>query len=168
MDAVSSSQWVLPPGLPQAWLAALQPSTSTIPTVSQLPTSRQQLEDEEEPTPPIPSNLLGRDCLYGFTISAEIQETYDSRGFPNPYTDLDVRRQENTDSAVYSVARQLGMTVAISYPDGRDVIVWFTFSRGGRIRGKQIPTASRLERFAKELGITEKPQWHDAWPDAQE
>ncbi|KAJ7234887.1 hypothetical protein B0H12DRAFT_1238936 [Mycena haematopus] len=164
MDAASSSQRVIPPGLPQAWLAILQPSKSTIPRFP----ARQP--DEKEPVPPIPSCLLDRDCFYGFTISAEIQETYDSLGFPNPYTDIDVRRRENIDSAVYSVASRLGishMTVAVSYPHGRDVVVWFTFSQRGIIRGpRQIPTASRLERFAAELGITEKPQWHDAWPDA--
>ncbi|KAJ7057036.1 hypothetical protein C8F01DRAFT_1153167, partial [Mycena amicta] len=98
---------------------------------------------EKEPPPPIPSELVGRECLYGFIITEDIY-----------------RRREITHSAFYNVARP-------TRPRGHDDIAWFSYTKGGIVRVKQVPIASSIERFAMELGIEEKPQWHDAWVNYQ-
>ncbi|KAJ6470136.1 hypothetical protein DFH09DRAFT_1110955 [Mycena vulgaris] len=123
--------------------------------------------DETESPPRIPSKLLGRDCLYGFIITDALMETYSALDFPNDYSDSHFRRRENARIAIHSVAERLGLTVSIDHPHGHDDIVWFSYAKGGIVRVKQVPIASKLERFATELGITEKAEWHDAWPDLQ-
>jgi hemolysin activation/secretion protein len=65
--------------------------------------------------------------------------------------------------AIYELATRLGLRVSIDHLDGHDDILWFSYTRGGVVQTKQVPIASRLERFAKALGITEKARWHDAW-----
>ncbi|KAJ7488545.1 hypothetical protein B0H11DRAFT_2230079 [Mycena galericulata] len=161
MEAALPRQWVVPSSLPQAWLATLQPPK---PTGPQLRARRQP--DEKEPPPPIPSKLLGRDCLYGFIVTDDLMETYNALDFPNDNTDSHFRRRENAHTAIHSVAERLGLKVSIDHPQGHDDIIWFSYAKAGIVQVKQVPIASKLERFATELGITEKAEWHDAWLDA--
>jgi hypothetical protein len=64
-------------------------------------------------------------------------------------------------TTIYTIAQSLGLKVFIDHLDTHD-IAWFSYTKGGIVKAKRVPTAPRLERFAKELGLTEKPQWHDA------
>ncbi|KAJ6630359.1 hypothetical protein B0H10DRAFT_2208028 [Mycena sp. CBHHK59/15] len=162
MEAPLSRQWVVPPSLPQAWLATLQPPE---PTVPHTPALRQP--DEQEPPPPIPSKLLGSECLYGYTITDEVMETYRAVHFPNDHSDNDFRRREYNHAAIHSVATRLGLKVFIDHPHGHDNVIWFSYARGGVVQVKQVPSASKLERFATELGIMEKAEWHAAWLDVK-
>ncbi|KAJ7626450.1 hypothetical protein B0H17DRAFT_1340239 [Mycena rosella] len=94
-------------------------------------------------------------------------ETYSALDFPNDNSDSHFRRRENAHTAIHSVAERLGLKVSIDHPHGHDDIIWFSYAKGGIVQVKQIPIASKLERFATELGITEKAEWHDAWLEAQ-
>ncbi|KAJ6522785.1 hypothetical protein DFH09DRAFT_1191184 [Mycena vulgaris] len=67
---------------------------------------------------------------------------------------------------IYSVAERLGFTVEIDWAEpeieNSEDIMWVSYTKGGLVKVTEVPTASRLERFATELGITEKIQWLDA------
>ncbi|KAF7365356.1 hypothetical protein MVEN_00407600 [Mycena venus] len=116
---------------------------------------------DTEPPPPIPDNLLGRECLYGYIVTAELMETYRATHHPNdplPNPNLCLAWNHTT---IYNVATSLGLKVFIDHLDTHD-IAWFSYTKGGIVKARRVPTPPRLERFAKELGLTEQPQWHDA------
>ncbi|KAK7062264.1 hypothetical protein R3P38DRAFT_692192 [Favolaschia claudopus] len=119
----------------------------------------------EEPVPPIPEDLLktGNECLYGFTIPEELIEAY-CMARP-PAHQLSALRRKLDRTALYRLAESHGLRndFGIAYYHGlHDDILWFSNTRYGVIRIPEVPTVSRLERFAKALGIEEKPQWLDA------
>ncbi|KAJ7057035.1 hypothetical protein C8F01DRAFT_1153163 [Mycena amicta] len=150
----NTRQWVDPPPLPE-WLVPVESEPTPITPQSV----------EKEPPPPIPSQLVGREYLYGFIITEELVEVHSAL---EPSTTPHYRRREITHSAFYNVARRLGLAVYIDEPRGHDDIAWFSYTKGGIVRVKQIPIASSIERFAMELGIEEKPQWHNAWVNYQQ
>ncbi|KAJ7504202.1 hypothetical protein B0H11DRAFT_1905480 [Mycena galericulata] len=117
-------------------------------------------KDTEAP-PPIPDKLLGRECLYGYIVTDGLMETYRATHHPNdPLPNPNLSLAWN-HTAIYNVATSLGLRVFIDHLDTHD-IAWFSYTKRGIVKGKRIPTAPRLEQFAKELGLTEKPQWLDA------
>jgi hypothetical protein len=64
---------------------------------------------------------------------------------------------------IYDVAEQLGLEIRIDHDkSGKcEDIAWFSCTNDGVICVTEVPTASRLECFAKEFGITEKAKWLD-------
>ncbi|KAJ7712862.1 hypothetical protein B0H14DRAFT_2704033 [Mycena olivaceomarginata] len=150
---LSVSQWVVPPSLPQAWLATLLPPDITVPRA---PAPRQP--DEKESTPPIPPELVGRVCLYGYTVTDNLIETYRAAHFPDDnHGDLLLYN----DRMIHRLAERCGLNVSIHHAHGHDHIIWLSYTRGGAVQVKKIPIASKLKRFATELGITETAKWHD-------
>ncbi|KAJ7272709.1 hypothetical protein B0H12DRAFT_1228709 [Mycena haematopus] len=65
------------------------------------------------------------------------------------------------DDAVVAVARSLGFEVFIDHLNTYN-IAWFSYTKRGIVKTGRIPTAPRLEQFAKQLGLSGKAQWHDA------
>ncbi|KAJ7180501.1 hypothetical protein C8R46DRAFT_1344821 [Mycena filopes] len=84
--------------------------------------------------PPIPQELHHRECFYGYIVNPDVIDAF-------------------------ILAEDLGFTVAINNFDTYD-LVWFSYTKEGRVR-LPIPAALILERFEKELGITEKLRWQD-------
>ncbi|KAJ7175732.1 hypothetical protein C8R46DRAFT_68080 [Mycena filopes] len=116
-----------------------------------------------EAAPPIPHELLDRECLYGFTIEPEVIDTYRAthhRWIDDPCPKPLLRHTWN-HAAITALADSMDLMVSID--DFGSYLVWFSYTKGGRIRETRVPTVARLEHFARELGLTtEKPQWHDA------
>ncbi|KAJ7074071.1 hypothetical protein C8F01DRAFT_1242345 [Mycena amicta] len=153
-----SPAWTFIPQLP-VWMFPADRREPTIQPAAPLEPA------EKEPTPPIPSELVGRECLYGFVITEDIVNAHTANASTAPL-DLD-RRREITQRVIYTVARRLGLNVHIDEPRGHDDIAWFSYTKGGVVKIKYVPIASSLDSFATELGITQKPAWHDAWVNPQ-
>ncbi|KAJ7783407.1 hypothetical protein B0H14DRAFT_2959582 [Mycena olivaceomarginata] len=120
---------------------------------------RPEPKDTEAP-PPIPNKLLGRECLYGFVVTAELMETYRAVHHPDPFPNHHLCFAWNC-AAVQNVAGSLGLKVFIDHLDTHDV-AWFSYTKGGIVKGRRVPTAPRLEQFARQLGLAEQAQWLDA------
>ncbi|KAF7328310.1 hypothetical protein MSAN_02485700 [Mycena sanguinolenta] len=58
--------------------------------------------------------------------------------------------------AIRDLAEKLSLRVSIDHLEGKDDILWFSYTRGGVVQTKQLPTALRLERLAEALDIMEK------------
>ncbi|KAF8213838.1 hypothetical protein K438DRAFT_988019 [Mycena galopus ATCC 62051] len=120
---------------------------------------------ESSETPPIPHNLLGRECLYGFAITSQQLDAYlaiHPMDF-NPH--LCVACNGTT---IRDLVDEMDLDVYIEPLDHHDThILWFAYTKGGVIQDWEIPTPSRLEQFGKKLGLTEQAKWHDAGLAAQ-
>ncbi|KAJ7136132.1 hypothetical protein C8R44DRAFT_848843 [Mycena epipterygia] len=147
MDAPVSRDWVGAAHLVQP----LKQSVCPVPT-----------PDTEAP-PPIPARLSGCECLYGYFVPNTFLEKYRKTHYP--HHDLPDRhlRLAWDHKTISQVARSSGLEVDIEHLEGQDDddIAWFSYTKGGVVKVKRVPTASK--RFADELGITDEPQWHDAW-----
>ncbi|KAK7063759.1 hypothetical protein R3P38DRAFT_2820183 [Favolaschia claudopus] len=146
----------------QSWLAALRTSSN----------DPSQLHENSEPPPPIPSELFGCEyLLYGFVVSDDLKDTYNIKynflGHPNKYSDPYSRRQEYTRIAIRDAAGKLGLRVFIDSPPERNLTVWFSCTKHGKVQVQQVPAAVRLEQFATELGIKQKAGWHETWVSSQ-
>ncbi|KAJ6632268.1 hypothetical protein B0H10DRAFT_2206646 [Mycena sp. CBHHK59/15] len=151
MEAPVSREWAVAAHL-------VQPPKQS---VRQVPTPPQP-NDTEAP-PPIPAHLNGRECLYGYIVTDQLMERYRATHHPHEHSPNRYLRLAWNHTTIYEVARSSGLQVYIEHVEGRDDVAWFSYTKGGVVKAKQVPIASRLERFAKELGITDEPQWHDAW-----
>ncbi|KAJ7912504.1 hypothetical protein B0H13DRAFT_538704 [Mycena leptocephala] len=123
-------------------------------TVLRAPAPQQTVEKES--TPPIPPELVGRVCVYGYAVTDNIIEAYCAAHSPD-----DNRGKLYDDRVILRLAARCGLRVSIFRPYGPDNILWFSYSRGGPVQIKKIPIASRLQDFATELGIMETAKWHD-------
>jgi hypothetical protein len=118
--------------------------------------------------PPIPENLHGRECVYGYTISDAFMRAYfeaHSVGEPEPprtsYLWLPYKHYW-----LEHVARRVGLDLHLrveqqQLPTLPEDIMYFSYTRYGAIKRK-IPKMQYLKRFENELGLTEPPKWHDA------
>jgi hypothetical protein len=95
-------------------------------------------------------------CVYGYAATDNIIEAYCATHSPD-----DNRGKLYDDRVILRLAARCSLRVSIFRPYGPDNILWFSYSRGGPVQIKKIPTASRLQHFATELGITETAKWHD-------
>ncbi|KAF8146161.1 hypothetical protein K438DRAFT_1991115 [Mycena galopus ATCC 62051] len=164
MEAPLSHQWFIPDNVPLAQrLAWLETESPQPPKPREAPQVIPVQPDEREPAPPIPAHLHGRECLYGYTITDELMEAYRAVHTPHEHPPNDFLLLAHNHTTIYDLAAHLGLRVSIDHLDGHDDILWFSYTRGGVVQVKQVPIASRLERFAEALGITEKARWHDAW-----
>ncbi|KAK7063736.1 hypothetical protein R3P38DRAFT_2820059 [Favolaschia claudopus] len=150
------------PGFPPAWQAFLDARSAG--AYSAQPTKRSY---DTEPTPAIPPELVGHGyVLYGYLMIVEQMEAlatkYSNLGYPEVYSDKEYRRQSYTRIAVHCTARNLGMKVHIHSQPYHDFIAYFSSARRDAISIRQIPVASKLEEFANEMGIKQKPRWHQA------
>ncbi|KAJ7193907.1 hypothetical protein GGX14DRAFT_587239 [Mycena pura] len=144
----------LPPDMPPIWA---KPTMLT--TKLQIP--RPETDDTEAP-PPVPADLRGQECLYGYVVTDQLLKTYyathPAAGPPSEYLFDSYKRK-----TIYDVAKHLGFdfdTHIESYPySGKEDIVWFSYTKDGMVQITEVPTALRLECFTKELGITKKVQW---------
>ncbi|KAJ6500892.1 hypothetical protein C8R45DRAFT_1092943 [Mycena sanguinolenta] len=113
------------------------------------------LEEREVAPPPIPDELRGRESLYGYIVTTELMETYRAiRPTNGPPLHLDVHLAN--DMTIARVAKSLGLNVYIDHLGTYD-IAWFSYTKMGVVQ-LDVPTASKLDRFAKELGFVEKAQ----------
>ncbi|KAK7063758.1 hypothetical protein R3P38DRAFT_11166 [Favolaschia claudopus] len=153
------------PGFPPSWQAVLDARSAG--GHSTLPAQPPKRSHETEPTPAIPPELLGHGyVLYGYLMTVEEMEAlatkYSNLGYAEVYSDKEYRRQSYTRIAVHRTARKVGMKVHIHSQPYHDFIAYFSSARRGAISIRQIPVPSKLEEFANEMGIKQKPRWHQA------
>ncbi|KAJ7067262.1 hypothetical protein C8F01DRAFT_1120790 [Mycena amicta] len=128
----------------------------------------QQEPEEREPVPPIPAHLHGQECLYGFIFTEELMDAYHAT-HPPRLPPSESNTFSNNRLSIHAVANRLGLEIHIDHFHGRhDDVVWFSYTKGGVVRIREVPVAARLERFAEELGMTQTAaQWHNAWVPAR-
>ncbi|KAJ7222480.1 hypothetical protein GGX14DRAFT_558580 [Mycena pura] len=176
-------QWIIPDSVPlalrQAWLESeKEPQEPRFLRVIPCATTSDELSffnlrernrkqpDETEAVPPIPAHLRDRECLYGYVVTDALLDAFRVSRAPDQHTPNSLRLAHN-HVAVLDLAESMGLQrVYLEYTRGRDII-WFSYTKGGVVRIEEVPIAPRLERFSKELGITEKAQWLDAGLPAQ-
>ncbi|KAF7326531.1 hypothetical protein MVEN_02611300 [Mycena venus] len=149
-------QMALPPNMPPIW------SKSAMPT-AKVQTPHQPQTDDTEAPPPVPADLRGQECLYGYVVTDQLLKAYWATHDPAAEPPSEYLFNSYKQNTIHDVAEQLGLEIYIDcrpYSDSED-IAWFSYTDGGVVQITEVPTAWRLECFAKELGITERVQWLD-------
>ncbi|KAJ7750284.1 hypothetical protein B0H16DRAFT_1460836 [Mycena metata] len=106
---------------------------------------------ERDPFPPVTSHLCHQECLYGYSLTNELLETYwATHPAPKP--------------TPFCNASRFGLDLLIDEGRGSvDPIAWFAYTHYGKVYslqlGLHVPTAARLAPFEQELGIKEKAKW---------
>ncbi|KAJ7503035.1 hypothetical protein B0H11DRAFT_1906819 [Mycena galericulata] len=133
-------------------------------TVELMQQLRKPQTDDTEAPPPVPADLHGQECLYGYVVTDHwLLKTYWATHDPAAQPPHEYLFKSYKQNVIYDVAEQLGLEIYIDccpYSEEED-IAWFSYTDGGVVKIMEVPTASRLECFAKELGITEKARWLD-------
>ncbi|KAJ7895156.1 hypothetical protein B0H14DRAFT_2681447 [Mycena olivaceomarginata] len=138
-----------PKNLPDIWPKLAKPGP-------QAQALRRQPNDTEL-VPPVPAHLRDQECLYGYFITDQLLQTYWAAHPDARPSNLIANPNNHT---VYGVAQQFGLEIWIDRKrDPVDAIAWFSYTDGGEVQTETVPTATSLEPFEKELGITERAQW---------